>query len=142
MPLYLPPLCAMASVTTRLSNPCRVALTITARCTPIFSCRARNIGSGASGGVYGRVGENGYSAFGPKMWVWVSTVPAGTLKTGVFVFRSGPAMVGIFLGSAGAFSAAHDWLAASADRAPALAAPVRNVRLSMLACSLAGIRLV
>jgi len=59
----------------------------------------------------------------------------GTLKTGVFVFLSGPGISGIDFVSGAGFSAACAWPAASVDVAPRHAAPPRNVRLSMLACS-------
>ena len=62
-------------------------------------------------------------------------MPAGTLKAGVFVFLSGPAIAGIDLVSTVEFSAPRDWLPASADIAPKHVAPVRKFRLSMLARS-------
>ena len=59
-------------------------------------------------------------------------MPAGTLKAGVFVFLSGPAIAGIDLVSTVEFSAPRDWLPASADIAPKHVAPVRKFRLRML----------
>jgi hypothetical protein len=47
----VPLLTAMASSATRLSVPCTLALTMTARPIPSFLCSAWKSSSGASGGV-------------------------------------------------------------------------------------------
>src|SRR5262245_52841666 len=91
----------MASSATRLSVPCTLALTITARPTPSLACNARKSSSGASGGVYGRPSAYGYFAPGPKIWQCASQASGGSTNFGVLVSGSGPGIVGVNMASCG-----------------------------------------